>query len=85
MAAGLPISLLPLPDYMKKSDQVRRAFASADAAEASTIARSLRIDYLYVDDTDKEAYPDGVWKFDRAPQLFERVFTNAEVSVYRVL
>jgi len=85
MAAGLPISLLPLPDYMEKSDQVRRAFASADAAEASTIARRLRIDYLYVDDTDKGAYPDGVWKFDRAPQLFERVFTNAEVSVYRVL
>jgi len=85
MAAGLPISLLPLPEYTEKSAQVRTVFASLDPSEASAIARRLRIDYLYVDETDKGAYPEGVRKFDHAPQLFERVFTNAEVSVYRVL
>ena len=51
MAAGLPISLLPLPDYPERSEQVKRLFETADAGEASALARRLRIDYLYVDRT----------------------------------
>jgi len=85
MAAGLPISLLPLPEYQQRSEMVRTLFATVNASEASGIARRLHIDFLYVDTDDVAAYPDGVRKFDTEPRLFERVFANREVSIYRVL
>ena len=85
MAAGLPISLLPLPDYPQRSAQVKRLFETVDAGEASTLARQLRIDYLYVDKDDVAAYPEGIAKFDSSPSYFEPVFRNATVRVYRVV
>lgn len=84
MAAGLPISLLPLPDYPERSEIVRRIFATADPNEASDLARRLRLDYLYVDAEDLAAYPVGTAKFDANPDRFEPVFRNGSVRVYRV-
>jgi uncharacterized membrane protein len=84
MAAGLPISLLPLPEYTERSNQVRTLFATADAAEARAIGIRLRVDYLYADADDRAAYPDGTRKFDEHPEYFERVFQNAEVAIYRI-
>jgi hypothetical protein len=83
MAAGLPISLLPLPEYDERSALVRSAFASQDAGEAWQNLQRLRVDYVYVDPTDVAAYPDGVRKFDSHPERFERVFANADVRIYR--
>ena len=76
MAAGLPISLLPLPDYPERSEQVEAVFETADAGEASALAQRLRIDYLYVDQDDLAAYPPGTAKFDANPRHFERVFAQ---------
>jgi hypothetical protein len=84
MAAGLPISLLPVPDYRERSNQVRTLFATTNMGEAATIAHRLRLDYLYVDGEDIAAYPDGTRKFEEHPEAFERVFANTEVRVYRV-
>jgi uncharacterized membrane protein len=84
MAAGLPISLLPLPEYQERSDQVKATFSTARADEASDMAHRLHIDYLYVDETDIAAYPEGTRKFDEQPALFERVYANPTVRVYRV-
>ncbi len=84
MAAGLPISLLPQPEYTEASELVRTLFSTTRADEASELARRLRIDYLYVDDTDARAYPDGVRKFDESPALFARVFTSGPVKIFRV-
>jgi len=84
MAAGQPISLLPLPEYKEKSEQVRTVFATTNVVDALTIARRLRLDYLYVDDEDFRAYPEGTRKFDEHPESFERVFANSEVRIYRV-
>ncbi len=84
MAAGLPISLLPLPEYQERADRVRALFATASATDASDAARRLRVDYLYVDATDTAAYPEGTRKFDGHPQLFEPVFSSGTVRLYRV-
>ena len=84
MAAGLPISLLPLPEYLELSERVKTMFATSNATEASALARRLRIDYLYVDATDSHAYPDGVRKFDEHPELFAREFASGDVRIYRV-
>jgi hypothetical protein len=84
MAAGLPISLLPQPEYNEASELVKALFSTTRADEASELARRLRIDYLYVDDADTRAYPDGVRKFDESPALFSRVFTSGPVKIFRV-
>jgi uncharacterized membrane protein len=84
MAAGLPISLLPQPEYAELSERVKTVFATVDEREASATARRLRIDYLYVDGADAQAYPEGVRKFDEHPTLFTRVFASGDVRVYRV-
>lgn len=83
MAAGIPISLLPIPEYDARSREVQTMFATPDAAAAQAIARQLGIDYVYVDQTDLAAYPEGVAKFDGTPD-FQRVFTSGEVRLYRV-
>jgi hypothetical protein len=84
MAAGLPISLLPLPEYEERSAQVRQLFATPDPAEAAAIAYRMRIDYLYVDLEDIAAYGEGVAKFGSNPDRFERVFSNTDVRIYRI-
>jgi hypothetical protein len=84
MAAGLPISLLPLPEYRERSEQVRVLYATPNAGEAADIAHRLRLDYLYVDRDDLAAYP-GVRKFDEHPDRFTRVFANDEVRIYKVM
>jgi hypothetical protein len=84
MAAGQPISLLPVPEYREKSEQVRTLFETVSVPDARTIAHRLRVDYLYVDDEDLRAYPEGTRKFEEHPEAFERVFANAEVRIYRV-
>jgi hypothetical protein len=84
MAAGMPISLLPIPEYQERSDRVKAIFSTPRPEEAVKAARSLHIDYLYVDSTDTAAYPEGTRKFDAQPAMFERVFSNSTVRIYRV-
>ena len=73
-AAGVPGTLGPGEDDLLHAGRRggRRRCAPA------------HIDYLYVDGTDVEAYPEGTRKFDAQPALFERVYANASVRIYRV-
>jgi hypothetical protein len=84
MSAGQPISLLPMPEYKQRSAEVQQLYRTADPREAWQLARARRIDYLYVDTNDAEAYPDGVAKFDSQPAYFQKVFENGEVRIYDV-
>lgn len=84
MAAGLPISLLDVPEYHEKSAMVKRMYETPDAAEAWAIAMRLRIDYIYVDRVERGAYPVGVAKFAASPEHFAPAFRNEEVAIYRV-
>jgi uncharacterized membrane protein len=43
----------------------------------------LGIDYIYVDSTERAAYPNAV-KFETSPERFVPVFRNAEVAIYQV-
>lgn len=83
MAAGLPISLMNVPAYAEKSAQVRELYRGADARAARDLARQLGIDYLYVDATERAAYP-AVSKFDAHSEYFPVAFKNAEVTVYKI-
>jgi hypothetical protein len=82
MAAGIPISLMRVPEYGEKSRAVKVIYETPNAHEAWTIARRLHIAYLYVDANDRQTYPD-VAKFDTS-QYFAPVFKRGEVAVYEV-
>lgn len=84
MAAGLPISLLPRPEYRRAAAQVRTIFAGRDPSRAHETARRLRIDYLWVDDTERRTYPEGAHMLARSPGYFAPAYDNGEVQVYRV-
>ena len=81
MAAGLPISLMHVPEYDTRSRTVREIYATLDVERARRLTLDLGIDFLYVDGTDRAAYP-AVAKFDGRPDWFEPVFRNREVTVY---
>ena len=82
MAGGLPISLLNIPEYAERSDRIRTMYSTSNLGEAENIARSLRIDYVYVDEVERRAYPNGI-RFEGS-QVFEKVFEDGPVAVYRV-
>lgn len=81
MATGNPLALLPVPEYAEKNARVKAIYASSDPQDAWQEAKNLGIDYLYVDATERAAYP-GVGKFDANPDLFAPVFKNAEAVVF---
>jgi hypothetical protein len=83
MAAGLPISLMRVPEYAEKSQQVKTIYQTGSAHEAWTIARRLRIAFLYVDALDRETY-EGAAKFDISPEFFRLAFSSGSVAVYEV-
>lgn len=83
-SAGLPISLLPEPEYEARSRRVQSIFTTPDMTAAHSEARRLRIDYLWVDRDDRQAYPAGVERLAGASEFFRAVYSNAEVTVYAV-
>ena len=83
MAAGRPISLLHTAEYDTLSDAVDDIYKVPDANDAVVRARSMRIDYLFVDGVERAAFGDAVAKFDN-PCCFSRVFTSGNAAVYAV-
>jgi hypothetical protein len=81
MAGGLPISLLNIPEYAERSDRIRAMYSTGNPVEAAEIARSLHVDYVYVDEVERRAYPDGV-RFESSG-AFQKVFEEGPVAVYR--
>jgi uncharacterized membrane protein len=82
MSAGLPISLLNIPEYRERSDRVAAMYATGNGARAAEIAHHMRIAYIYVDEVERSAHPGGI-AFDGSP-YFEKVFEDPPAAVYRV-
>lgn len=83
LAAGQPISLLRIPEYQSDSDQADTIFSTKSAAEAARTAHSMRVDYIYVDRVEREAFGDAVDKFN-TPEYFDLAFQDGDAAVYRV-
>ncbi len=82
MAAGLPISLLNVPEYRERSDEVAAMYGASDTVKAAEIARRLGINYVYVDEVERTAHA-GALAFEGSP-YFQKVFDAPPVAVYLV-
>jgi hypothetical protein len=84
MAAGLPISMIPLKEYEHASKRIRDLYQTTRAQDTHNRARHLLIDYLVIAPPERAQYPMLEASLDQAPDLFRRVFHNDAVSVYEV-
>lgn len=83
MAAGRPISLLATREY-DDSDMVDALFRAPDPVQAANAARKLRIDYVFLDALDREAFDAvALAKFDDAC-CFQKLFASGPAAVYAV-
>jgi hypothetical protein len=84
MAAGLPISMVPLQKYETASIHVRELYQNLDAEATYLSAAKLGIDYLIVGEPERQAYPDFEGVLRSSPARFREVFHANEVSLYLV-
>lgn len=84
MAAGMPISMIPLKKYEEASDRVKKVFTASDAATSYEDAVNLKIQYLFVGPREQRAYPKLRALLDSAPFWFKPAFRNDSVTIYRV-
>ena len=85
VAAAKPISLMAVPDYELRTQLAHTMYADPSPERAARIARELGIAYVFIGPDEVRANPrQGIAKFDRRPDLFRPVFSNARTRVYEV-
>lgn len=85
MAAGVPISMVPVTKYEALSyeiqDKVFRQFTPEDVVSG---ANTYNIRYLYLGRQERRRWPHMDEMLRGAPHLFARVFANDGAIIYRV-
>lgn len=84
MAAGKPISLLATPEYDARSGEADAMFKTDDAAEAWRLARLLRLDYVYLDEVERQAFGEAAAAKFLDRQYFTPAFSEGDAAVFAV-
>ena len=84
MAAGLPISMIPLEKYQAASERVRAVYLETNCETAHDLASSLGIEYLMVGAPERHAHPHFEDMVRERPDLFHPVFQKGRVSIYYI-
>jgi hypothetical protein len=83
MAAGLPISMIPLAKYEEASTAVRQIF---DEPPLLAYERAVRagINYIIVGPPERRVHDGVEARFNSVPDLMPLVFKNGTISIYHV-
>jgi hypothetical protein len=83
MAAGLPISMIPLAKYQEASHSIRTIF---DEPPLLAYERAVRagINYIVVGPPERGVHDGVEARFDSVPDLMPRVFRNGTIAIYAV-
>ena len=84
MAAGIPLSMVPLKPYQTASERVREIYMSTDPKFIANRSQQLGIDYLVIGHKERVAYPQLENILDAHINTFPRVFKNDALAVYAV-
>jgi hypothetical protein len=84
MAAGLPISMVPLGKYQQASAEIRTIY---DEEPLSAYEHAVRagINYVIVGPPERDAHPGVEERFNSIPQLMPQVFRNRTIAIYQVV
>lgn len=85
MAAGIPISMVPLDRYVARSRMAASIYEVRTADEAYRVASTLRVDYLVVAPPEREAHQGIEERLAARPELFPVAFSNSQMRIYRVV
>ena len=83
MAAGLPISMVPLKKYQEGSEQVRAIFDEPALAAYERAVRS-GINYVLIGPPERHAHEGVEQRLDGLPDLMPLLFRNGTISIYGV-
>src|SRR4029453_9462143 len=83
MAAGIPISMIPLAKYQQASDQIRLIY---DEQPLLAYERAVRahVNYILVGPQERAAHPGVEDRFSGLADRLPLVFKNGTISIYEV-
>lgn len=84
MAAGLPISMIPLDRYQQATARVIEIYRAGTAESAYVKSLDAGIDFLVVAPLERARHPDLEARLDASPYLWPLAFRNGSVSIYAV-
>jgi hypothetical protein len=83
MAAGLPISMIPLDKYKRASADIRLIFEEPPLF-AYERARRAHVNYIIVGPQERDAHAGVEDRFNSIPNQLAQVFKNGTISIYEV-
>ena len=83
MAAGIPISMIPLAKYERASAEIRMLYDEAPLF-AYERARRAGINYIIVGPPERDAHPGVEERFASIQNQLPLVFKNGTISIYEV-
>lgn len=83
LAAGIPISMIPLAKYEHASAEIRLIYDEAPLF-AYERARRAGINYILVGPHERDAHPGVEDRFGSIPNLLAQVFKNGSIAIYEV-
>lgn len=76
----------PEEEIEARREAVRHIYSAPTAKEIEGLLRRYHVGYVYVGWLEKKTYPAaGLRKFAETPELFQLVYENPEVRIYRVV
>ncbi len=83
MAAGIPISMVPLAKYLQASNEIRLIYEE-QALLAYERAVRARVNYILIGPQERNAHPGVEDRFHTLPERLPLVFKNGTISIYEV-
>lgn len=83
MAAGIPISMIPLAKYRAASEQIRLIY-DEQALLAYERAVRAHVNYILVGPQERDAHPGVEDRFNGLAERLPLVFKNGTISIYEV-
>lgn len=76
---------IPQTAVDRRKRDIRQLFETDNLTTTLELLKEYQIGYIYVGGEEKSSYPFGVLKFYRFPNLFEKVYGNSKVDIFKVL
>ena len=73
-----------MPAYDQASQVADGMFRTPDAAEAARLAPQLDLDFVYVDEVERNAFGEAAAGKFRDTRFFNEAFTSGSAAVYEV-
>lgn len=83
MAAGIPISMIPLAKYEKASAEIRLIYDEPPLLAYERATRA-HVNFIIVGPPERDTHPGVEDRFNSIPNLLAPVFKNGTISIYEV-